>query len=202
MSAVDTQKARARPLSPEDRRAAILDAVVPLLIDHGAAVTTAEMAEAAGIAEGTIFRVFPDKASLLHAAVERTLDPSPVDAELSAIDPALPLADRLEAAADILAGQFEGMTALIGMLRSIPHDDQPHAEMHRTAKLSMAKVIDSLARLLEPDRDRLNVEPSQAALFIRGLVFINVNPMLATPGRMSSRQLVDLLLNGIAKDAH
>ena len=65
MSAVDTQKARARPLSPEDRRAAILDAVVPLLIDHGAAVTTAEMAEAAGIAEGTIFRVFPDKASLL-----------------------------------------------------------------------------------------------------------------------------------------
>lgn len=201
MSAVDTQKARARPLSPEDRRAAILDAVVPLLIDHGAAVTTAEMAEAAGIAEGTIFRVFPDKASLLHAAVERTLDPSPVDAELSAIDPALPLADRLEAAADILAGQFEGMTALIGMLRS-PHDDQPHAEMHRTAKLSMAKVIDSLARLLEPDRDRLNVEPSQAALFIRGLVFINVNPMLATPGRMSSRQLVDLLLNGIAKEAH
>src|SRR5210317_2077536 len=98
MPAVDTQKARARPLSPEDRRAAILDAVVPLLIDHGAAVTTAEMAEAAGIAEGTIFRVFPDKASLLHAAVERTLDPSPVDAELSAIDPALPLADRLEAA--------------------------------------------------------------------------------------------------------
>ena len=198
---MSSQKTRARPLSPEERRSAILDAVVPLLIDHGAAVTTAEMAEAAGIAEGTIFRVFPDKASLLHAAVERTLDPSPVDEELSAIDPALPLADRLEAAANVLAGQFEGMTALIGMLRSIPHDDHSHAEMHRTAKLSMSTVIDSLARLMEPDRDRLSVEPSQAALLMRGLVFINVNPMLTTSGRMSSTQLVDLLLNGITKEA-
>jgi AcrR family transcriptional regulator len=200
MPAVNSPKTRARPLSPEDRRAAILDAVIPLLIERGAAVTTAEMAEAAGIAEGTIFRVFPDKASLLHAAVERTLDPSPFDADLSAIDPALPLADRLEAAADILAGRFEGMTALIGMLRSIPHDDQPHVEMHRTATESMAAVIDSLTRLLEPHRDRLNVEPSRAAVFLRGLVFTNGHPLLAVPGRMSSAQLVEVLLNGITRD--
>ena len=200
MPAVKSSKTRARPLSPEDRRAAILDAVIPLLIDRGAAVTTAEMAAAAGIAEGTIFRVFPDKASLLHAAIECTLDPSPFDAELSAIDPALPLADQLEAAADILAGQFEGMTALIGMLRSIPHDDQPHAEMHRTASKAMAAVIDSLTRLLEPHRDRLSVEPSQAAVFLRGLVFTNGHPLLAMPGRMSSAQLVAVLLNGISRD--
>ena len=197
---MNSPKTRARPLSPKDRRAAILDAVIPLLIDRGAAVTTAEMAEAAGIAEGTIFRVFPDKASLLHAAVERTLDPSPFDAELSAIDPALPLADRLEAAAEILAGQFEGMTALIGMLRSIPHDDQPHVEMHRTATEAMAGVIDSLTRLLEPHRDRLSVEPSQAAVFLRGLVFTNGHPLLAMPARMSSAQLVEVLLNGITRD--
>ena len=200
MPAVNSPKTRARPLSPEDRRAAILDAVIPLLIDRGAAVTTAEMAEAAGIAEGTIFRVFPDKASLLHAAIERTLDPSPFDAGLSAIDPALPLADRLEAAADILAGQFEGMTALIGMLRSIPHDDQPHVEMHRTAAEAMTGVIDSLTRLLEPHRDRLSVEPSRAAVFLRGLVFTNGHPLLAMPGRMSSAQLVEVLLNGITRD--
>ena len=200
MPAVKSRKSRARPLSPEDRRTAILDAVIPLLIDRGAAVTTAEMAESAGIAEGTIFRVFPDKASLLLAAIERTLDPSPFDAELSAIDPALPLADRLEAAADILAGQFEGMTPLIGMLRSIPHDDQPHVEMHRTATEAMTAVIDSLTRLLEPHRDRLSVEPSQAAVFLRGLVFTNGHPLLAMPGRMSSAQLVEVLLNGITTD--
>ena len=177
-----------------------MDAVIPLLIDRGAAVTTSEIADAAGIAEGTIFRVFPDKASLLHAAIERTLDPSPVDAELSAIDPAMPLAGRLVAAADILTGQFEGMTALIGMLRSIPHDNQPHAEMHRIAAEAMAAVIDSLTRLLEPHRDRLSVEPSQAAVFLRGLIFTNSHPLLAMPGRMPSTQLVDVLLNGITRD--
>ena len=197
---MNSPKTRARPLSPEDRRAAILDAVIPLLIDRGAAVTTSEIADAAGIAEGTIFRVFPDKASLLHAAIERTLDPSPVDAELSAIDPAMPLAGRLVAAADILTGQFEGMTALIGMLRSIPHDNQPHAEMHRIAAEAMAAVIDSLTRLLEPHRDRLSVEPSQAAVFLRGLIFTNSHPLLAMPGRMSSTQLVEVLLNGITRD--
>jgi len=131
-------------------------------MDHGAAVTTAEMAEAAGVAEGTIFRVFPDKASLLYAAIERTLDPSPVDAALSGIDPASPLAEQLVAATEILGSQFEGMTALTGMLRSIPHDDKPHSDLHRIATESIAAVTDALARLLEPHRARLLLEPSQA----------------------------------------
>ena len=49
-------------MAPEDRRKAILEALIPLLVEQGGDVTTKEIAEAAGIAEGTIFRVFPDKA--------------------------------------------------------------------------------------------------------------------------------------------
>jgi AcrR family transcriptional regulator len=167
-------------------------------MDHGAAVTTAEMAEAAGVAEGTIFRVFPDKASLLHAAVERTLDPGPIDAALSGIDPAASLHDQLISATGILGEQFEGMAALVGMLKSIPHDDKPHAELHRTAKDSMAAVTGSLTRLLEPHRARLTLEPSQAALLLRGLVFANGHSMLATSDRMQPETLVGVLLHGIA----
>jgi AcrR family transcriptional regulator len=67
---------RAAPLSADERRDAIIDVVVPLLLEHGRDVSTRQIAEAAGIAEGTIFRVFPDKAALWTATAERTLDRS------------------------------------------------------------------------------------------------------------------------------
>ena len=71
-------------MAPDDRRRAIVDAVVPLLLEHGDAVTTRQIAEAAGIAEGTIFRVFPDKPALLLAAAEETMDPATARGELTA----------------------------------------------------------------------------------------------------------------------
>jgi AcrR family transcriptional regulator len=186
-------------MSADARRAAILDAVVPLLIENGAAVTTAEMAAAAGIAEGTIFRVFPDKASLLHAAIQRTLDPEPIVAELAQIAPNPDLAAQLVGATSILERRFEGISALIGMLRSIPHDDKPHADVHRIAKESMAAIVEMLTQLLEPHRSRILIEPSQAAALLRGLIFTNANRLLSPEDRMSNEQLVAVLLNGIAR---
>src|SRR5215207_6406848 len=61
-------------MSPDERRKAILDALIPLLLERGGDVTTKEIAQAAGIAEGTIFRVFPDKATLLFAAAEEAIN--------------------------------------------------------------------------------------------------------------------------------
>ena len=58
-------------MPPEARRAAIIEATLPLLLERGAGISTRQIAEAAGIAEGTIFRVFPDKDAVVQAAIER-----------------------------------------------------------------------------------------------------------------------------------
>ena len=64
-------------MSSDNRRRAIVEAITPLLIEHGGGVTTRQMAEAAGIAEGTIFRVFSDKCALIHEAIKSGMDPRP-----------------------------------------------------------------------------------------------------------------------------
>jgi AcrR family transcriptional regulator len=189
---------RAKPLSPEHRRTAILDAVIPLLVEHGANVTTAQMAQAAGIAEGTIFRVFPDKNALLHAAIGKTLDPQPIVAAFEAIDPKTSLQEQLTQAAAILAVRYEKTTALIGMARSMPEHGKPSPEARRIAHDAMAAVATALTELLESQRDRLRVAPEQAAIMLRGLIFANAHHLLHGDQHMNPEQLVDVLVNGIA----
>src|SRR3954469_20453262 len=93
---------RASALPPAERRAAIVAATLPLMLEQGTAVTTRQIAEAAGIAEGTIFRVFPDKDALVRAVLDAAFDPGPVERALAALNPADPLEARLEAAVRIM----------------------------------------------------------------------------------------------------
>ncbi len=194
---MNSHSGRARPLAPDERRAAILDAVIPLLIEKGSIATTAEMAAAAGIAEGTIFRVFPDKASLLHAAIAKTLDPAPVKEALGEIPADRSLAEQLTMAAEILATSYESVTALVAIVRSIPHEEKPHPKAHRIATEAMAEVAKSLTALMERHSDMLTVQPRQAAILLRGLVFTNAHDLLAADGRMTPEQLVSAIGNGI-----
>ena len=61
-------------MTPDDRRASIIDATIPLLREKGRAVSTKEIAKAAGIAEGTIFRVFDSKDEIILACVHDAFD--------------------------------------------------------------------------------------------------------------------------------
>src|SRR3978361_1615913 len=110
----DAHRSRGGPgLPAEERKAAIIAATLPLLRTHGGSVTTRQIAEAAGIAEGTIFRVFPDKDALIQAALETAFDPAPVEAALKAIDSQLTLEPRLVAAVEIVQRRFTDVWQLM-----------------------------------------------------------------------------------------
>jgi AcrR family transcriptional regulator len=183
--ALETARSRAAALPPEERRARIIEATLPLLLAHGTAITTRQIAEAAGIAEGTIFRVFPDKDSLITAVVDAALDTTTVDVQLDAIDATLPLEARLVEAVEILRRRMADvlqLRAAVGIL-----DQRPSAD------------LGALAEVIEPDRGRLRRDPLQAAHLLRGLTIAGTHPALAPEVALTSEEIVSLLLDGLRR---
>lgn len=189
---------RAEPLAPEERRQAILDAVIPLLVSRGAGVTTAEMACAAGIAEGTIFRVFPDKPTLLHEALKSSFDPAPTLERLAGIERALPLEVRLRKAAAIILERVERVHALAAVLRSMSPTAHTHyAETRKTAIEANSMILWGLTRIFRDEADRLVVEPARAAIAFRGLLYAVTTPLCDPDELITADEAIGILLNGI-----
>src|SRR4051794_23625676 len=153
------RRGRARPLSPEERRDGLIDATLNLLREHGRAVTTRQIAEAAGVAEGTIFRVFETKEELIDAAIARAFEPGGLVERVREIDPEEPLQDRLVTLVSIMQQRFRASFDLmkkVGMVR--PPDsvhDRPEAVAWR------AQIQEQLLGVVGDDADRLRVPADQ-----------------------------------------
>lgn len=110
---------RAPALPPDERRDAIIAAATPLLRAGGRRVTTREIADAAGIAEGTIFRVFDSKDALIHAVIEHTMDVTDTVAAVRAVPLDDPLEIRVHRCVGILADRLRAVFDIMMALH--PH---------------------------------------------------------------------------------
>jgi AcrR family transcriptional regulator len=183
---------RARPMAPDERRRALVQCVIPLLKEHGRDVSTKRIAEACGVAEGTVFRAFGDKESLIAAAVEAYFDPQPFRDALGAIDRALPLEEKLRQAMVLLMERFTGVIGFMSALR-MQGGPPPSA---RTADDGWVEV---LAGVLEPDRDALRVPPARIARYLRLLALSSAIPHPADDRTPDVDELVHLVLHGVLR---
>lgn len=177
---------RASALPPEERRAAIIVAVRPLLIEHGEMVTTKQIACAAGIAEGTIFRVFADKDELIEATLEAALDPEPLESALSAIDDTQSLERQLVDAVAIIQRRVVDVWTLVSNLGQKRHRE-PGRPMSESPQL---------VAILAAHPDKLRVAPAAAARMLRALTLSLTHPMLADEPA-APVEIVGTLLHGI-----
>lgn len=176
-------------MNPDERRESILVAVIPLILAHGSSITTRQIAESAGVAEGTIFRAFGDKESLVQAAVDRFLDPSSFRQGLRLIDPEAPLEQKVN---DILVHMRTRFTGIIGIMSAVGMKGPPPG---RDARPQFTEIIGDV---LISEAPRLRVPLDQAAFLIRLVSFAASIEHFNQAHPFNTDELTQFVLYGIA----
>ncbi len=189
---------RATPLPPDERRAAIIEATAPLLRERGPEISTREIAEAAGIAEGTIFRVFSSKEELIDAVLDDALDPTSSYQALLAIDETLDLQERVAAAVAIIQARLQRVFGLVYVLGfRQPPGRERRKPRHEDRQFETA----ALAGVLAPDAGRLKIDPDRAATMLSALVLALSHPLMRHDHDESPPpdpyEVADIFLHGI-----
>jgi len=190
MPTVERSRSRASALPPDERRAAIVEATVPLLVEFGESVSTRQISEAAGVAEGTIFRVFPDKPAVIRAALEAAFDPAPVQAALEAIDEDLPMEVQLATAVLVLQQRVQRIWRLFPLAKDTGVVDGTPTK---------PPDLPALVSLMERFSGSFRIDADTAASRLRALVVATTSPMLEPDSPLPPEDVVSFLLDGIRR---
>ncbi|MFZ1284236.1 MAG: TetR/AcrR family transcriptional regulator [Propionicimonas sp.] len=194
---------RATPMAPDERRQAIIDATLPLLLAQGPEISTREIAHAACVAEGTIFRAFETKQELIHATMEAALRPDSALASLAGLPPEQRLEQRVAAILDVLRDEIRRTRSVFAHFTRpiIPH--VPPAGARSCPPInpheSKARIAEGAAVALEPYAAQLAVPTLIAAQLLSALAFATSLGLADDHPINQSSALADVVLHGIAK---
>ena len=180
-------------MKPEQRRAAIVDAALDLLEDNGPELTTRMVAEAAGVAEGTLFRVFPTLPDLLGATYSEFLSKERLMARLDTVD----LGDTLESTTlGCVRGIVDYFCHIHAVLPPPRHDSvtSPHvACVLETHMQRFADLREWVVSNMAPYAEQLTVTPQNYAHFLKALA---MGLAMARPGGLTPEDITAFALDG------
>jgi AcrR family transcriptional regulator len=204
----DEKRRRAPAMSQEERRAAIVRSTLPLLIEHGGNVSTSQIAAAAGIAEGTVFRAFKDKTDLLAACMRAGMNSDEEVAVIERIGRTAPLPERLTEGVRAITGYLDRMWSVgqalrtsgvshEAMQRQLHGDDKP-AEPGPPPEL--LRVSHAMSGLFDEATDNLRVDAERAVRMLLGLVVTNRMQGNSFGAALDDpAEIVDLFLHGVIR---
>jgi AcrR family transcriptional regulator len=202
----DEKRRRAPAMSQEERRAAIVRSTLPLLLEHGGTVSTSQIAAAAGIAEGTVFRAFKDKQDLLLACMRAGINSEAEVATITGIGRDRPLNERLAEAVRAISDYIDRIWAVGQALRTAGVTEDMQRRMHGSDEEprepgpppELLRVASAMGGLFDETTDNLRVDPQRAVRMLLSLVFSNrmqgagFGQPLDDPA-----EIVDLFLHGV-----
>lgn len=166
----------------EQRRKALITATIPLIQQNGMSVTTRQVAEAAGVAEGTIFRVFDSLQDLVQTSVMSALSRENLEALLADCDLGDTLEDKTRATL-VLFG--ERIDTIHSLMVAVHHTaDTPPAECLRDELTARRNELEAwLTERFTPHADELRIRPRE---------FVSVLRALSTGNSFHSEHAIDI----------
>ncbi len=182
----------------DQRREALIDATMEALRTQRRPLSTREIAQAAGVAEGTIFRIFPSKDELIDAVVAKAFRPNRT-LQVERISTSRPLRDWLVDFVTIIQDQLQNV---FGLMEALGITSPPASDCDAEADAARAdRLIAALERAVTTSGTALRVEPVELFRYLRLLTFAGSHPGISDGEILTPEEIVDVVLTGVVRRA-